>query len=707
MFEFEPKYSVGIFSIQKFDSASFLLSFASIIFGISVLYANSAHSASTPHSYFYPRVNVGADSTTTLIVINVGAIPATIQMSSYSSDGKLGQQSVGGSPLLPGERRAYSQETGAWPAGTASLKVESDGAVLNFLMVEGNNGKKLEAIPPTTDPATVLTFPILVEGKTAWTEISVLNAGSGVADLEIVALDPDGIVLARKDLTSISAAAGITVNATTLFDAAVIDSTAVIQIYSSQRLAGVQLFGSDSDSDFAALSAPLSEGNKLVLPVFTEGGGTPLWTQIGLFNPRDGPVHIDIEALDAQQQSLGQLTDISSLPPTGSQIINSANISGSLPSEVAFPRISAERAINVFPVGGSMAAKGVTVLQALSEKDHTTSYQIVDSSARDPLTSSTVTAQLRSFDLAGSSNGDALAVVAAVGPPTVTSPGTSTDTGFTVSNLTPTFTWIAVGGASNYGLFISKEPYGSANIIYQNTSLTGTTFVLPNGWLGNNTKYRSNMTSVSRGVESVVSNTLYFKTPAGPPTITSPGTSTDTGFTVSTLTPTFNWNGVAGASNYGLFISKEPYGAANIIYSNTSRTGTSFVLPGGWLINNTKYRWNMTSFSGGVESSVSNTLYFKTPGSPPGSFTVSGNPYCNTSPPGPSPAVMLNWTSSSGATSYDLYRNGSLYASNITGTTFDNNALGGVVAGQTYTYHVVAKNGTGNTQSNTIYPYGA
>src|SRR5436190_1833039 len=85
----------------------------------------------------------------------------------------------------------------------------------------------------------------------------------------------------------------------------------------------------------------------------------------------------------------------------------------------------------------------------------------------------------------------------------------------------------------------------------------------------------------------------------------------------------------------------------------------------------------------------------------PGAFTVTANAYCNTSPP-VAPAVKLNWTASSNATSYALYRNGSLYSSGIpSGTlTFDNNA--NVSAGTSYTYFVRATNGSGSTDSNTI-----
>ncbi|PJA62748.1 MAG: hypothetical protein CO161_04810, partial [Candidatus Portnoybacteria bacterium CG_4_9_14_3_um_filter_44_9] len=65
------------------------------------------------------------------------------------------------------------------------------------------------------------------------------------------------------------------------------------------------------------------------------------------------------------------------------------------------------------------------------------------------------------------------------------------------------------------------------------------------------------------------------------------------------------------------------------------------------------------------------------------------------------PAVRLNWTASTGATSYTVYRNGSLYANVlVTDLTFYNSA--NVIAGQTYTYYVQAKNAAGSTNSNTV-----
>lgn len=78
----------------------------------------------------------------------------------------------------------------------------------------------------------------------------------------------------------------------------------------------------------------------------------------------------------------------------------------------------------------------------------------------------------------------------------------------------------------------------------------------------------------------------------------------------------------------------------------------------------------------------------------PGTFSLTLTPECS----GTSTQNRLNWTASSNATGYDIYRNGTLYASNITGTQYINTLVTG---GTTYTYYVIAKNSSGTrTNSN-------
>lgn len=76
----------------------------------------------------------------------------------------------------------------------------------------------------------------------------------------------------------------------------------------------------------------------------------------------------------------------------------------------------------------------------------------------------------------------------------------------------------------------------------------------------------------------------------------------------------------------------------------------------------------------------------------PGAFTLTATPECN----GSTSQIKLTWTASSNATSYDIYRNGSLYTSNITGTQYLNTYIN---IGTVYTYSVKAKNVTGTTSN--------
>ena len=80
----------------------------------------------------------------------------------------------------------------------------------------------------------------------------------------------------------------------------------------------------------------------------------------------------------------------------------------------------------------------------------------------------------------------------------------------------------------------------------------------------------------------------------------------------------------------------------------------------------------------------------------PGAFSLTLTPECS----GASSRIRLNWTASSGAASYDVYRNGSLYFSGITGTQFINS--GNITVGATYSYFVRARNPVGTADTDTL-----
>ena len=80
----------------------------------------------------------------------------------------------------------------------------------------------------------------------------------------------------------------------------------------------------------------------------------------------------------------------------------------------------------------------------------------------------------------------------------------------------------------------------------------------------------------------------------------------------------------------------------------------------------------------------------------PGAFTLTAEALIDDT----NPYNLLSWTASSGATSYDVYRDGSHYYDLTTlGTTFENTE---VTEGATYTYFIRATNAQGTTDSNTV-----
>jgi hypothetical protein len=80
---------------------------------------------------------------------------------------------------------------------------------------------------------------------------------------------------------------------------------------------------------------------------------------------------------------------------------------------------------------------------------------------------------------------------------------------------------------------------------------------------------------------------------------------------------------------------------------------------------------------------------------PPGKPAVIAVPSCSST----NPIVTLNWNATSDTTDYDVYRNGNILISGITGTSFADSS---VQASTTYVYYIVANGPQGNTQSDLV-----
>jgi hypothetical protein len=196
--------------------------------------------------------------------------------------------------------------------------------------------------------------------------------------------------------------------------------------------------------------------------------------------------------------------------------------------------------------------------------------------------------------------------------PTAISPGVSASPGTLLTTLTPTFKWTAVSGVSGYQIHIYDET--TAAYISTNVGASVTSYTPTAGTLAAGDDFVWNVRDVLNGVTGAVSNYLYFQTPTLPaPTIIGPGSSTSPGTTITSLTPTFNWDAVTSITGFtGYQINL--YDLTTKVFTTyvVGATATRFTLPTALAANNT-YVWNLRLRDGnqtGLESLQ--YLYFST-----------------------------------------------------------------------------------------------
>lgn len=145
-------------------------------------------------------------------------------------------------------------------------------------------------------------------------------------------------------------------------------------------------------------------------------------------------------------------------------------------------------------------------------------------------------------------------------------------------------------------------------------------------------------------------------------------------------TPAINlsWTTSTGATSYDIYRNGSLY---------TNITSTSF--SNTYVTTGTTYTYYVAAKNASSSVNNSNGTLSRTANCAPGSFTVTATATCS----GSTSAINITWTTSSNATSYDIYRNGNLYASNVTGNSFLNTYL--ITAGTTYTFSMIAKNTSG------------
>jgi hypothetical protein len=121
---------------------------------------------------------------------------------------------------------------------------------------------------------------------------------------------------------------------------------------------------------------------------------------------------------------------------------------------------------------------------------------------------------------------------------------------------------------------------------------------------------------VRRGGTAIARQATVVVTPAGGaiPIPLDPGSRSEPGLEIDSLIPSLQWSPVEGADRYGIYVSKYPYGEANLVFESEIVAGQSedLQLPADTLVADERYRWNARALVDGVWSEFSFRLYFTT-----------------------------------------------------------------------------------------------
>ena len=241
-------------------------------------------------------------------------------------------------------------------------------------------------------------------------------------------------------------------------------------------------------------------------------------------------------------------------------------------------------------------------------------------------------------------------------------------------------TWTASANATSYDIYRNGALYASsiAGTTYTNTAVTtGTSYA----YYVKAKNTTATQTTNSNGTQTVVA--INCVAPSA--------------FTISVIAEcsgttsrvNLSWTASANATSYDVYRNGSLY-ASDV-------TGTQFLNT--FITVGTTYTYSMIAKNNiGTLANSNGTLSATAIMCAPGTFTATATPTCS----GTTSAINVTWTASVNATSYDIYRNGNLYASDVTGTSFLNTYL--ITAGTTYTYYVKAKNsaGTLNNSNGTL-----
>jgi hypothetical protein len=259
----------------------------------------------------------------------------------------------------------------------------------------------------------------------------------------------------------------------------------------------------------------------------------------------------------------------------------------------------------------------------------------------------------------------------------LTSPGN----GATVSGTSVTLGWQPSSGATSYDVYFGTA--SSPPLLGNQTATTRSVSVSS----GSTYYWRVVARNSSSQTSAPASGAWSFTVSGGPPGAFSLSSPVN-GATVSGSSVTLQWASSSGATTYDVY-----FGTASSPPLVGNQTGTTRSVS---VSSGSTYYWRVVAknSSGQTSAPASGAWSFTVSGGPPGAFSLS-SPANGATVSGSS--VTLQWGTSSGATSYDVYI-GTASRQGLLGNQTATTCLVGAAPG-TYYWRVVAKNNSGQTSA--------
>ncbi|MGO8669919.1 MAG: fibronectin type III domain-containing protein, partial [Capsulimonadaceae bacterium] len=266
-----------------------------------------------------------------------------------------------------------------------------------------------------------------------------------------------------------------------------------------------------------------------------------------------------------------------------------------------------------------------------------------------------------------------------------TGSGPAAPTGLTATagNAQVSLTWASSTGATSYNVYRGTAA-GSESTTPITSSVTATAYT--DSSVTNGTEYFYEVAAVNAGGTSALSNeasaTPHAPTPAAPAGLTA---------TPGNVQVSLTWTSSTGATSYNVYRGTAT-GAEGATPITSSVTATAYTDAS--VTNNTTYFYKVAAVNTGGTSGMSNessaTPVPPVPAAPSGLAATPGNGQ-----------VSLSWTSSTGATSYNVYRGTATGAESATPLTPSSTTTtytdATVINGTTYFYKVAAVNQGGTS----------